>query len=156
MMRKADRISGTFCLLFSVFIAVESYRLGLGEIRSPGPGFLFFWGAVVLGLLSLAVLARTWIERERPDRDADIFPGKKLTKVLFVLAALFLYASFLETLGYFLVNLLLFFAVFGAIERRSWPYTLIVSIAVTAAAHLIFPVALKVQLPEGLLGLLRF
>ncbi|MFH1122164.1 MAG: tripartite tricarboxylate transporter TctB family protein [Pseudomonadota bacterium] len=155
-MRKADRISGTFCLLFSAFITIESYRLGLGVLHRPGPGFLFFWASIVLGLLSLVVLSRTWTEKERPDREVDIFRGENLRKIPLVLMVLFLYASLLETLGYILVNLLLFLAIFGAIERKSWRFTVLVSIAVTTAAHLIFDVALKIQLPKGLLGLLRF
>ncbi len=155
-MRKADRISGTFCLLFSVFIAIESYRLGLGALRRPGPGFLFFWASIVLGVLSLVVFSRTWKGKETPEKEMAIFSGVNLPKIVFVMVVLFLYAWLLETVGYILVNVMLFFAVFKGVERKSWQFTVLVSIAATAAAHLVFDMALKIQLPQGLLSVFRF
>jgi hypothetical protein len=65
-MGKADRISGFFWLIFSLFVSYESYKLGLGTLNKPGPGFLFFWIGVVIGILSVAVVMRSFVSR-RPD-----------------------------------------------------------------------------------------
>ena len=55
-MGKADRISGVFWLCFSILMIIQSYRLGLGNLHHPGPGFLFFWVNIILGIMSVIVI----------------------------------------------------------------------------------------------------
>lgn len=152
-MGKADRISGIFWLIFSVFVSMESYNLGLGSLRKPGPGFLFFWIGVLLGIMSLLVILRS--RRAQPAREGPL-RGLNVTKIILVLIALFLYALFMERLGFILVTLGLFLLLLGIIEKKRWSFTLLVSVLVTAATYLIFEVGLQSQLPKGLLEFLRF
>jgi len=72
-MGKADRISGVFWLVFSLIMAFESYREGLGTLRQPGPGFLYFWTSIVLALMSLPVLIRGWAGWKRGQAEAPLF-----------------------------------------------------------------------------------
>ena len=58
-MNKADRGSGLFWFIFSVFISYESHKLGLGTLHQPGPGFLFFWMGIVVAILSSPVIVRS-------------------------------------------------------------------------------------------------
>ena len=76
-MSKADRISGIFWLLFSVFVSIESYRLGLGNLHQPGPGFIFFWTAVAMGVLSIAVFVRAWAGGKKENPKA-LSSGKRM------------------------------------------------------------------------------
>ena len=41
-MERADRASGLFWFVFSLFITYESYKLGLGILHQPGAGLSFF------------------------------------------------------------------------------------------------------------------
>ena len=155
-MGKADRISGIFWLVFAVFIGVQSYRLGLGSLHKPGPGFLFFYTSIVLAIMALIVLLRAWSGKKTEEPGISIFGTQNTRKILFVLISLFLYARFMETIGFIPVTLLLFVFLLGIIEKKKWFYTIFVSVVVTVAAYLIFETWLKSQLPKGLLDFLRF
>ena len=155
-MSRADRISGFFWLFFAILVCIESYRLGLGNLHQPGPGFLFFYASIALGLMSLVVLIRAWMDKKAAETKLTIFGGQNVSKIVLVLISVFLYAIFMETVGFILVTLLLFIFLLGFIEKKKWWYTLFVSVVVTVIAYLIFEVWLKSQLPRGFLGFLRF
>jgi putative tricarboxylic transport membrane protein len=155
-MGRADRISSVFWLLFAIFVTIESKRLGLGTLHEPGPGFLFFGASLALGIMSLVILIRAWTSKKAEGPGISIFHGENIVKILFVLISVFLYAFFMETLGFIVVTLLLLIFLLGIIEKKKWGYTIFVSAAVTAVAYLIFEIWLRSQLPKGLLGFLRF
>lgn len=155
-MGKADRISGLFWLLFGLVVSLESYQLGLGSLRRPGPGFFFFWAGIILGVLSLITLIRAGDGEVEGGTVTAIWRGKNIPKVVFVTVSLFLYAVFMEKLGFVLVTLLLFLFLLGCMEKRRWLFTIFATISVTVAAYLIFETLLQSQLPKGVLGFLRF
>jgi hypothetical protein len=151
-MSRADRISGTFWLFFSVFVSIESYRLGLGTLTQPGPGFLSFWTGIAMGIMAVTILARAWTSTAPGEFKSPIFGRKNLLKITFVLLSLFLYAFFMEALGFIPVTLLLFIFLLGMIERKKWGFAIAVSIAVTGISYLLFDLWLKAQLPRGIFG----
>jgi len=155
-MGRADWISGIFWLCFAVLVCIESRRLGLGTLHKPGPGFLFFWTSIFLGIMALVVLIRAWVAKKIGEPKESIFGKQNTGKIIFVLISLFLYAIFMETVGFIPVTLLLFIFLLGIIEKKRWFFTAFVSIVVTACAYLIFETWLKSQLPKGLLDFLRF
>jgi putative tricarboxylic transport membrane protein len=155
-MGRADRISGIFWLLFSVFISIDSYRMGLGTLHQPGPGFLFFWTAVVMAILSIVIFVRAWVGKNAEGPESSIFGKENVLKIIFVLLSLFLYAFLMETLGFIPVTLLLFIFLLRMIEKKRLGFTIFVSVVVTGASYLIFEIWLKSQLPKGLLEFLRF
>ncbi len=155
-MGKADRISGFFWLIFSLFVSYESYRLGLGTLYKPGPGFLFFWIGIVIGILSVTVLLRSFGSRKPNEVREIAFKKSHLTKVLLVLISLFLYSLFMERLGFLIVTLLLFIFLLGVVEKKKWSFSVLVSLIVTVIAYLVFEKGLQSQLPAGLLEFLRF
>jgi len=155
-MGRADRISGIFWLVFALFVCIESYRLGLGTLHKPGPGFLFFWTSIVLSIMSLVILFRAWTEKKTGEAKASIFGKQNTLKILLVLISVFLYALFMERLGFILVTLLLFVFLLGVIEKKRWFFTVFVSVVVTAISYLIFEIWLRSQLPKGFLEFLRF
>mgnify|MGYP001594841211 CR=1 FL=1 len=151
-MGKSDRISGSFWLLFSLFISYESYKLGLGTLHQPGPGFLFFWTGIVVAILALFIILMS-VRKPFPDEaEAQAFEGSNVRKVLLVLSSLFVYALLMEWLGFFIVTLLLFFFLLGVIEKKKWWFAILVSLIVTALSYLLFETALQSQLPKGILG----
>jgi putative tricarboxylic transport membrane protein len=139
-----------------VFISIESYRLGLGNLHQPGPGFIFFWTAVAMGVLSIAVFVRARTGKKTGEPGGPIFGKENALKIIFVLLALFLYAFFMETLGFIPITLLLFIFLLGTIEKKRWGFAVLVSVVVTGVSYLVFEIWLKSQLPKGLLGFLRF
>jgi len=155
-MGKSDRISGSFWFLFCLFIIYQSYKLGLGNLYQPGPGFLFFWAGIVVAIMALVVVVQSF--RTQPVEEAKEAPTGKRTaiKVILVLVSLFVYAALMEYLGFFIVTLLLFMFLLGVIEKKKWWFAVVVSVAVTLFSYLIFETALQSQLPKGILSSLRF
>ncbi len=155
-MIRADRISGIFWLCFAVLATIESYRWGLGTLHKPGPGFLFFWVNIVLGIMSLVVLIRAWVSQKEEGPQHAIFGTQNVLKIVSVLASLFIYVLLMESVGFIPVTLLLFIFLLGIVEKKKWYYTAFVSILVTVISYLIFETWLQSQLPKGWLGFLRF
>jgi putative tricarboxylic transport membrane protein len=155
-MGKTDRISGLFWLIFSLFFSYSAYKLGMGSLRQPGPGFVFFWAGIVVALLSLSVIVKSFGTRATDEEKESIFGKSNVPKVCFVLISLFLYALLMEQLGFLIVTLLLFLFLLGVIEKKRWVFAVLVSFAVTVIAYLVFEVGLQSQLPKGVLEFLRF
>lgn len=155
-MRKADRISGTFWLIFALVTIIESYRLGLGNLLQPGPGFIFFWAGILLGIMSLVILIKTFIKVGEAEAEKPTLGGVSYTKIILVSLGVFLYALLLEFLGFVIVTMLLFVFILGVVEKKKWLFTIASSILVTVAAYLIFQTWLETQLPKGVFGFLRF
>lgn len=154
-MGKADRISGLFWLIFSLFFSYSAYKLGMGSLRQPGPGFFFFWTGIVVALLALSVIIKSFRKKAAEEEEGSLFGKSKVSKVFLVLLSLFLYALLMEWLGFAIVTLLLFLFLLGVIERKGWLFTVLVSLAVTGIAYLVFEAGLQSQLPKGLLEFLR-
>ncbi len=158
-MWKPDRWSGFFWLILSVFGSYESYKLGLGTVQEPGPGFLFFWTGAIVAILSLTVIlnsSRKLPSGEREEGKEFISRRRAITKTILVLVSLFLYAFLMEWAGFLVVTLLFFTFLLGAIEKKGWSFAVLVSLIVTAMSYLIFETALQSHLPKGLLDFLRF
>ncbi len=154
-MGRVDRISGVFWLCFAIFAVIESKRLGLGTLHQPGPGFLFFWVNIVLGIMALVVLIRAWAGKKTEGPGQAIFGGQNISKIIFVMLSLFIYVLLMETVGFIPVTLLLFIFLLGIVEKKRWFFTIFMSVVVTVIAYLIFETWLQSQLPRGLLGFLR-
>ncbi len=117
-MGKADRTSGLFWLLFAVITVIKSYRLGLGKIVEPGPGFLFFWSGIVLGIMSLVIIFGTFAGKKAGEPAKPILGEIRFRKIILVLAAVFLYALLIEKLGFVLVTIMLFVFILGVVEKK--------------------------------------
>jgi putative tricarboxylic transport membrane protein len=155
-MGRADRISGIFWLVFSLFVSFQSYTLGLGTLHQPGPGFLFFWTGIVVTILSMAIILRSFTRPPAGEKGKAIFRKGNITHPILVLISILIYGLLIERLGFIPVTLLLFIFLLGVVERKRWLFTLGVSVIVTAMSYLVFEVWLQSQLPKGILGFLRF
>lgn len=150
-MGRSDKISGLFWLILGVIVMAASYRLGLGSLRRPGPGFFFFWAGLFMGVLASIVLVQAWASR-RAAVSEPLFQGRNIRKIVLVLASVFLYAIFIERAGFLAVTFLLFIFILGFMERKGAFFAVIASLLVTASAYLIFKVLLQSPLPTGWLG----
>ncbi len=141
-----DLVSGLFWLAVAVFAALQGLTLKLGSLNRPGPGFFPFWGGVVLGLLSLLLLVSSF-----KTRAGSSLPSLQSSKLLVVLGALLGYVGVLETLGFVAVTFLFLFLLFR-LEQRGWAFSAVSAFLGSTAAHALFQLWLKTQLPVGPFG----
>ena len=154
-MGKSDRLSGIVWFFLSLVTAVESYRIGVGNLHSPQAGFLPFVSSIILGILSLILLLSTKGRKQQfSETIEDIaFNMHRVPKVLYVIISLFLYAIFLNVLGFVLVSAILMAVMLRAVEPQKWYVVTIGAILIPIVAYLLFDVFLKVELPKGVLGI---
>ena len=143
-----DKINLAVWLLLSLFFSIESYRLGMGIIRAPGPGFLTFWVSLVVGCL--AVVAFLKEKREKVVGDVrPIFTRRNLPNILYANLFLFSYAVLLHKIGFFLCTLFFVGLCIKVIGSKNWKIAILVSISVAVATYAIFIYCLGIQLPKG-------
>lgn len=147
-MEKRESITLFFWLCLSLFVCIESWRLGLGKFNAPGPGFLTF-GVSLLIILSVLFLFLKRTGKKAFKDAAPLFKGKRIRDVTYTFIALLAYALLLDRLGFFLC--VLFFVGFSLkiIRPQSWRVVLVMSIGVATLSYLLFDVWLTIQLPKG-------
>jgi putative tricarboxylic transport membrane protein len=141
-----DLVSGLFWLAVALFVALQGLSLKLGSLNRPGPGFFPFWGAVVLGVLSVVLIVGS-VGRQMPR--LPIRPES--LKPLVVVAALLGYVVLLEPVGFVTVTFLFLLLLFR-VERRGWAFSAVSAGAGALTTHVLFQVWLKTQLPTGPFG----
>ena len=131
---------------------IESLRLGIGTLHSPGMGFMTFGASVLLGILSLILFIRASIHKGEAEIKS-LFFGTLWGRVLLVLITLLIYAKLMPMAGYLISTFLLMTFLFWILERKKVWSALILSFLTTMITYCIFSVWLKCQFPAGLFGL---
>jgi putative tricarboxylic transport membrane protein len=151
-MKTLDSASSFFWLLVSLVTLRESYRLGIGSVHNPGTGFLSFWAAAILGILSLVLLLMALLKKEASTR-TPLFAGTAWKRVLFVLAVLTIYAVLMPVLGYLISTFMLMLLLFWVLEKKRFGVVFLSAFLTTFVTYLVFSKWLNCQFPEGLFGL---
>jgi putative tricarboxylic transport membrane protein len=144
-------LGSVFWLFIGGFAMTSSLRLGIGDIRRPGAGFvLFSAGSLFIGCILLqAFLSRTGSRREEPL--SDVWPGIPERPVQVVVIAALIYLSVLEQLGYLLATFAFMLLLFG-LNRIKLRIVVMCAVSSVAASYCIFQGLLKVPLPKGFFG----
>jgi hypothetical protein len=148
--KKELAISG-FWLFLSLYLGIESYRLGLSTGNRPGPGFFPFGAAAAIGVIT----GFHFVKNFRQGSSIEVSePGDtgEAPLVLAVLAGMLAYVLLLDVLGFLLCNFLLLAFYLKVIAARSWRVSTSFAAAAALVSHLFFDVLLNAQLPRGLLG----
>lgn len=127
-----------------------SLRLGIGALRSPGPGFIPFWAGIGLAFFSCILLGSNLIAKTQAmPNDNRAKAATRRNRLLVVIAALTLYCLTLEKLGYLLATFGLMIVLFRLGKMRSW--TMIMgALAVSLSSYGLFALLLGTPLPRGI------
>ena len=142
------KISVLFWLLIGVAGSIGGTKLGIGTFSNPQAGFMPFFVALLLILLSL-LLAISEIRKVKL-KSSTPFSISLNKDVLLVLCCFFVYILVLETLGYWISIFLFVFALLKLKAPKKWLGPLLFSIAVSSGTYFIFSVLLKCSLPRGI------
>jgi len=148
-MGKSDRYTSIIYAASGLYIAFEGYRLELGTLRAPRPGFLVFWGGIALSTLSLILLIQTFLPQET--EKITVWKGMKWQKAVRLTTALFFYAIVLRWLGFLLSTFLLLLFLFKGLEPQRWWVAIVITVVTIVLCYLVFVVFLESQFPEGIL-----
>jgi hypothetical protein len=149
--RRYDLASTLVLIVLAAFVTVSGLRLGFGEWREPGPGFLAVVSGVVLGALAAVWFGMTVAAPRRPAEAVRHFAAdrRSLRKVGFAAAALIAFALLLEPLGFPLTTLAFMLFLLRVIEAQRWGFALTLSVVTVVLCVVVFQVWLQVQFPEG-------
>ena len=147
-MKIYEQAASLFWLLVAAFVLFESMRMGVGTARAPGMGFMPFYGAAILGILSLAQFAVTLVPSEggwsRPP-----FSRATWLRVVPALLALLVYALVLPKTGLVVSTFVLMLILFWLAEpARKWA-ALLAAFLTTLVSYLVLQVLLDSQFPKG-------
>jgi hypothetical protein len=154
-MRTHHRVGSFFWLAIGIYAAISAYRLGLGNFRQPGPGFIFFLMALLLIILSAIDLGTTFIGKSKGEKeksDGPLWMGVRWQKVLLVLIGISIYIYIFNFLGFLLSTFLLMIFLFKAVEPTRWWVSILASTITILLSYGIFNLWLKVPFPTGVLG----
>jgi len=149
-LRRYDITSTIFFLLISAYVVWTGVRLGFGEWREPGPGFIAVLSGILLGALSFAYLVMARFGTGIADRDRCFFPevgsGRRVGLILAALAG---FALLLERLGFLISTFLFLLFLLRVIQPQRWRTTLVMSVTTAIVCLVVFQIWLQVQFPEG-------
>lgn len=140
--------------LFGGITTALSLQLPIGTVRVPGSGLY----PLVLGLMLMGLAATQALRLHLSASKAPSAPATKPTngatqRVLLFMGAVVIATGLLVPLGYFLVSILLMFALLHVLGLRPWYASALIALASAVACQVIFVHWLKIPLPSGLLGL---
>ena len=152
-MGRPDQFSSLFWFVLGLAVIFLSYRLGLGTLTSPGPGFLPFWCALILSVLSLGVFFHRLLLPSGGESQKvwKLWGGVRWLRGVFVVSALLVYTLVFTSLGYLLSTLVLLLFLFKAIEPQRWTVAIGGAILASFISFVLFALWLDVQLPRGIL-----
>jgi putative tricarboxylic transport membrane protein len=146
-MGRREKITLSCFLAFSIFVCEESWRLGLGNLNTPGPGFFPFAASAIIGVIAVILFVSG---RKRAVVNAGpFFLRERLTKFLGIVGIIFCYGFMLDYIGFFLCTVLFVGVSVRVIEPKRWWVILVVSVGSAVAAWLLFDYWLMVQFPRG-------
>jgi putative tricarboxylic transport membrane protein len=148
---KPDSMSSIFWLIFGIPVIYLSYKLGLGELTRPGPGFLTFWCGVILCVLSVVVFMRGRIggSGEKAKGISQLWIGVTWSKALITVLVLVAYALTFGRVGFLVSTVVLLIVLFRAIDPMKWWAAIVVGMLASLIFFVVFDMGFQVQLPHA-------
>lgn len=148
-----DLVSGAVLAGLGGYIVVQARRWEYLGPDGPGPGFFPLWYGVAMLGLALVLMTRSAIRRPATEASPRSHAGvPRIPRALAGWAALAVCVGLLGVLGFLLAFALLTFFVTAVMYRRPVVPALAVAVGAALGFYLVFPLALNVALPVGLLG----
>jgi len=156
-----DAISAAVLTGLGGYIVMEASRWDYIAPDGPGPGFFPIWYGVALVVLSLVVIGARVIRmaQEGGARGVRSASGAAAAKRREIYHALAVWLAFtvcialLQVLGFMIAFGLLTFFIVALIYRRPLKVAGAVAVGTSLGFYLVFPLALGVALPVGVLGI---
>ena len=150
MTKSGDVLSGTVLAGLGAYIIAEARGWEYLGPDGPGPGFFPMWYGIAMVALSLFLVGVTALRPALTERK-PVNRGE-VARALATWAAFAGSIGLLKVLGFLLSFALLTLFVVSVMYRRPLATGLVVAVSSSAGFYLLFPLALNVSLPAGVLG----
>jgi len=146
-----DRYTSIIWAALGFYIAFEGYRLELGTVNDPKPGFFVFWAGIILSSLSIALFLQTFFypreAKEEGREEKILWKDLRRSKGIKLMASLFIYALVFPWLGFISSSFLLLLFLFMGLQPMRWQVALPLSCITITLFYLIFKVFLGFHFP---------
>jgi putative tricarboxylic transport membrane protein len=149
--RSSDLWAGLALAALGIYIVVQAAHWEYMGPDGPGPGFFPLWYGIGMVLLSAALVVAGVRARSRRAAVAP-FPWARIGRALLVWLAFAVSVGLFNLLGFTVSFGLLCFFIVAAMYRRPLKVAAAVAVGSALGFYLVFPLALGVSLPTGLLG----
>jgi hypothetical protein len=150
MNRASQFLETIFWLGISGIVIVDSIHVGIGTLRSPGPGFLPFCLGIVFGTLAIIIVGMRYLHQN--ETEANSWEGVEWGRLGVVMVSTLLYIPLFERIGYLIATFALMLFQLYVVEKGRVLGKAILALTVVIASYLLFNVWLEVRLPKGLLN----
>lgn len=150
--RAGDLAASALLVALAAGTCAGAWRLGLGDVHTPGPGFMPFAAAALLGAMALIQLVRLAVAARDQGAGRRAFAQSRWSIIAIVLGTLVGFGAVIDTLGFAISTFLMLSVLFGVIARKRWWMALTVALLIAVVARLAFR-ALGLELPRGPLGI---
>lgn len=138
--RHTHRIGPLILLSLSIAFVLAGSQLDFGSISRPGPGLWPIAIGTITGAMSL-------VSAVLPRKEEETFQRAEVARAATLMIAFFLFPTIFEYVGFVIPSILLITFMMKFLSRESWVKSLIVAVATTAIAYVLFGVMLNVRLP---------
>jgi putative tricarboxylic transport membrane protein len=148
---RGEVVSGAVLASLGVYIIIQAWHWEYLGADGPGPGFFPLWYGVAMVVLSLVLIGINLLRRVAGVHAAPV-DWRRIRHALFTWAAFAVSIALLKPLGFLASFALLTFFVVAGIYRRPVRSALTIAFSAALGFYLLFPLALNVSLPVGVLG----
>ena len=151
-MKRKDLIGGLFFMLSGIVFAIYARSVDIGTWDEPGPGFLPFYGGILIILMTALLVAGNLLKKTAEAAEPFFAERDSWKRVLSVALALICFNLLLRPLGFVLVTFLFVGFLVRFIFPQSWVKSVVTACLATACARVIFVNFLEINFPKGILG----
>lgn len=143
-----ERVGSLVFLIVSVAFLVAALRMPLGQLKTPGPGFMPMLLAILMVAFSGTFVCKAFLKPEK--REEEPLAKGALGRVFSLILGLIAYCALLTPVGFPVLTLIFLIVFMKILGVPRWRTILIVAVGTTICSMLIFETWLAVPFPKGL------
>lgn len=150
-MNRGEIISGVVLAALGVYIVTEAARWEYLGPDGPGPGFFPIWYGIAMVALAIVLVVQNFMTKAAV-ADGKPVNWREMGRVFIAWAGFVASVMLLKVLGFILSFGFFVLFIVAGLYRRPWRVAISVAVGCAAGFYLVFPLALNVRLPTGILG----
>ena len=152
-MGRAYLITGLMLFALSVVLGSVALQLRYFTSIGPGPGFFPLWLCILLGLLSIGIIAQATFGRPEPMAHDFFATRVGYAQIAAIVVVLLATAAVIQVVGFNLTLCGFYLVLFWVLGRRSPIETVVLALLGSFGVGYVFSRMLRQPLPAGLLGI---